>query len=95
MIITTSDELPERALAPHYVIWIRPSRSIMPWTLLSCRDGKARVFRDVRAADEAAHIATDMGGCCSVVATMLLPVESSPDLFAVLSAGSRIEALDE
>ena len=89
-----TDDLPERALAPHYVVWIRPSRSIMPWLMLSDWKGTARVFRDVFAADEAARSAADVGGCCSMVATMHLPVEPSSKLVARLASGAEWEPLD-
>jgi len=75
--------------ARHFVIWVRPSRSIMPWKLLCDSRGAAITCLDRQTADDRALQAVEGGSVCAIVGETLLPIESSAMLFARLSTGEE------
>ena len=77
--------------ARHYVIWIRPCRSVMPWRLYSGADGRAVVWRDAESVNESAIGVAELRDHCAIVAPVDLPVEPSESLFVALSDGTRAE----
>ena len=73
----------------HFVIWVRPSRSIMPWKLLCDSRGAAITCLDRQTADDRASQAVEGGSVCAIVGETLLPIEPSDMLFARLSTGEE------
>lgn len=78
----------------HFTIWVRPSRSIMPWRPLADRSGAVVVKRDAGDANACAVQAMEGGSVCAMVCETLLPLEPSPTLHAVLIGSERVELLD-
>ena len=78
----------------HFTIWVRPSRSVMPWHPLADRSGRVVVKRDRKDADACALRVME-GGVCAVVSETLLPLEPSASLCAVLVGGVRREMLGD
>ena len=72
----------------HFIVWVRPSRSIMPWNPLADRSGRVVVSRSREDADACAMRAMEGGSVCAWVGETLLPLEPSPTLCAVLSDGT-------
>jgi hypothetical protein len=78
----------------HYVIWVRPCMSIMPWRVMTKADGSPVVFRDAATADEYAMRCAYRHDHCAVVAAVELPMEMSGALTATLSNG-EVRRIDE
>ena len=76
------------AMGRHFIVWVRPSRSIMPWHPLADRRGQVVVSRSREDADACALRAMEGGSVCAWVGETLLPLEPSPTLCAVLSDGT-------
>ena len=72
----------------HFIVWLRPSRSIMPWNPLANRSGQVVVSRSREDADACALRVMEGGSVCAWVGETLLPLEPSPTLCAVLSDGT-------
>jgi len=79
----------------HFIIWIRPSRSIMPWKLLHDSRGAAITCQDRQTADARALQAMEGGSVCAIVSETMLPVEPSDTIFARLSTGEVRRTLDQ
>lgn len=73
----------------HYVIWVRPCRSIVPWRLYAGADGRAVVWRDSESVNESAVGVAENRDQCAIVAPVDLPLEPSESLFVVMSDGAR------
>ena len=79
----------------YFIVWVRPSRSIMPWHPLANRDGRVVVIRSREDADACAMRAMEGGGVCAWVGETQLPLAPSPSLFAVLVSSERVEMLGD
>ena len=79
----------------HFIVWVRPSRSIMPWHPLADRRGSVVVSRSREDADACAMRAMEGGGVCAWVGETQLPLEPSPSLFARLASGELVEMLGD
>lgn len=71
----------------HYVIWIRPCRSIMPWRLHSEPGGRAVVWITREGVDHAAIQIAELRDHCAIVAPIDLPAKPSDRLTVTLSSG--------
>jgi hypothetical protein len=79
----------------HFVIWIRPSRSIMPWKLLHDSRGVVVARQDRETIDRLALQAMEGGSVCAIVSETMLPVEPSDTLFAKLSTGETRNLIED
>ncbi len=79
----------------YFIVWLRPSRSIVPWHPLANRSGQVVVSRSREDADACARRVMEGGSVCAWVGETLLPLESSPTLFARLASGERVELLGD
>ena len=76
-------------------VWVRPSRSVMPWKPLTDSRGAVVVKRSRDEADAVAIRAMEGGSMCAWVSETMLPLAPSPSLFAVLVGGERVELLGD
>ena len=82
------------AMGRYFVVWVRPSRSLMPWKPLADSRGSVVVKRDRENADDCARRVME-SGLCAVVGEPLLPIAPDDRLYCVGVGGDRRDALDD